>query len=135
MHLPGFVRSRRFVLLALLTAALLLVAAAWTFLRPHAAAQVEARPASHAETAPSTPSPPATPSGPPWSYGRPDARFTVVEYGDLECPFCRTYFPVLRRWIDGHPEVSWQWHHLPLAMHEPAASAEARIITPRPFFV
>lgn len=128
MHLPGFVRSRRFVLLALLAAALLLVAAVWTILRPHGTAQVEARHASHAETAPSTPSPPATPSGPPWRYGRPDARFTVVEYGDLECPFCRTYFPVLRRWIDGHPEVSWQWHHLPLAMHEPAASAEARLV-------
>ncbi|WP_061959380.1 DsbA family protein [Cupriavidus pauculus] len=128
MRLPGSVRSRRFVLLALLTAALLLVAAAWTFLRPHAAAQVEARPASHAETVPPTPSPPATPSGPPWRYGRPDARFTVVEYADLECSFCRTYFPVLKRWIDSHPEVNWQWHHLPLTMHEPVASAEARLV-------
>lgn len=128
MRLPGFVRSRRFVLLALLAAALLLVAAIWTFLRPHGAAQMEARSSIHAGTAPSTPSPPATPSGPPWRYGRPDARFTVVEYADLECPFCRTYFPVLKRWIDGHPEVSWQWHHLPLAMHEPAASAEARLV-------
>jgi len=128
MHLPGFVRSRRFVLLALLAAALLLVAAVWTILRPHGAAQVEARPPSHAEIAPSTSSPTSTPSGPPWRYGRPDARFTVVEYADLECPFCRTYFPVLKRWIDGHPEVSWQWHHLPLAMHEPVASAEARLV-------
>jgi len=122
MHLPGFVRSRRFVRLALLTAALLLGAAAWTFLRPHATAQAEAHPQSHIETAPSTP------SGPPWRYGRPDARFTAVEYADLECPFCRTYFPVLKRWIDGHPEVNWQWHHLPLAMHEPAASTEAHLV-------
>jgi protein-disulfide isomerase len=128
MHLPGFVRSRRFVPLALLTVALLLGAAAWTFLRPHAIAQAEVRPQNRTQAAPSTPSPPATPSGPPWRYGRPDARFTVVEYADLECPFCRTYFPVLKRWIDGHPEVNWQWHHLPLAMHEPAASAEARLV-------
>ncbi|MEW9900484.1 thioredoxin domain-containing protein [Chitinivorax sp. PXF-14] len=128
MHLPGFVRSRRFVPLALVTAALLLGAAAWTFLRPHAIAQAEVRPPNRTHAAPSTPSPPATPSGPPWRYGRPGARFTVVEYADLECPFCRTYFPVLKRWIDGHPEVNWQWHHLPLAMHEPAASAEARLV-------
>jgi len=121
MYLPGFVRSRRFVLLALLVATLLLVAAIWTFLRPHGAAQMEAR-------SPSTPSPPATPSGPPWRYGRPNARFTVVEYADLECPFCRTYFPVLKRWIDEHREANLQWHHLPLAMHEPAASAEARLV-------
>ncbi len=52
----------------------------------------------------------------------------MVEYADLECSFCRTYFPVLKRWIDEHPEVSWQWHHLPLTMHEPAASAEARLV-------
>lgn len=121
MRLPGFVRSRRFVLLALLTAALLLLAT--LFLpRPDGTAQPEARPPNHTETASSTP------SGPPWRYGRPDARFTVVEYADLECPFCRTHFPVLKRWIDGHPEVNWQWHHLPLAMHEPAASAEARLV-------
>src|SRR3546814_15805230 len=37
------------------------------------------------------------------------------------------YFPALKRWIDAHPEVNWQWHHLPLSMHEPAATAEARL--------
>jgi hypothetical protein len=26
------------------------------------------------------------PAGPPWIYGRPDARFTLIEYADLECP-------------------------------------------------
>lgn len=121
MHLPGFVRSRRFILLALPAAALLLLAAL-SFLRPRATTLIEARLPSHAETVPSAP------SGPPWRYGQPDARFTVVEYADLKCPFCRTYFPVLKRWIDGHPEVNWQWHHLPLAMYEPAASAEARLV-------
>ncbi len=68
------------------------------------------------------------PAGPPWRYGRADARFTVVEYADLECPFCRAYFAVLKRWIDAHPDVSWQWHHLPLPLHEPAASADARLV-------
>ncbi|ERY96098.1 TPA: DsbA family protein [Burkholderia cenocepacia] len=66
-------------------------------------------------------------SGPPWIYGRANARFTVIEYGDLECPYCRAYFPVLRHWIDAHPDINWQWRHLPLAMHDPAATAEARI--------
>lgn len=63
-----------------------------------------------------------------WRYGRSDARFTIVEYADLECPFCRSYFTVLKRWIDAHPDVAWQWHHLPLSMHEPAASAEANLV-------
>ena len=65
--------------------------------------------------------------GPPWRYGRIDARFTLIEYADLECPYCQAYFPVLMRWIDANPDVNWQWHHLPLAMHEPAATRQARL--------
>ena len=71
--------------------------------------------------------PPSESMGPPWLYGHLDARFTVVAYADLECPFCQTYFPILRQWIDTRPEVNWQWHHLPLAFHEPAATQGARL--------
>jgi len=66
-------------------------------------------------------------TGPPWRYGRLDARFTLVEYADLECPYCQAYFPELKRWIDANPDVNWQWHHLPLLMHEPAATHGARL--------
>lgn len=62
-------------------------------------------------------------SGPPWIYGQQaDARFVVTMYADLECPYCKDYFPVLRSWIDRHPQVELQWLHLPLAFHEPAAT-------------
>jgi protein-disulfide isomerase len=67
------------------------------------------------------------PLGPPWIHGKADARFTLVEYADLECPYCEAYFPILRRWIDANPEVNWQWHHLPLSEHEPATTREARL--------
>src|SRR5258708_3921169 len=40
--------------------------------------------------------------GPPWIYGKGDARFTLVEYADLECPYCQAYFPIVRRWIDAN---------------------------------
>jgi protein-disulfide isomerase len=69
----------------------------------------------------------SSPPGPPWRYGRADARFTLIEYADLECPYCQAYFPTLRQWIDSSTDVNWQWHHLPLAMHEPSATAEARM--------
>jgi protein-disulfide isomerase len=65
------------------------------------------------------------PSGPPWRYGNPDARFTVVVYADLECPFCQSYTPALRQWIDTQTEVNLQWHHLPLPMHQPTATQHA----------
>ncbi|RMN69096.1 DsbA family protein, partial [Pseudomonas syringae] len=61
-----------------------------------------------------------------WVYGSRGARFTIVEYADMECPYCKDYFPQLKAWVDQHPDVNLQWHHLPLPMHEPAASYEAR---------
>lgn len=67
------------------------------------------------------------PSGPPWQMGNPEGRFTLTLYADLECPFCREYFPQLKRWVGNNTDVALQWHHQPLAAHEPAASAEARL--------
>ncbi|MGR0116407.1 DsbA family protein [Ralstonia pseudosolanacearum] len=100
--------------------ALLTAAGWWTVHRamPHAAGPASAL---------NTQRPSSAPPGPPWIYGRADARVTVTEYADLECPYCRAYFPALKRWMDAHPDVNWQWQHLPLSMHEPAATAEARL--------
>ncbi|MFU5531876.1 DsbA family protein [Pseudomonas aeruginosa] len=69
----------------------------------------------------------AHPVGPPWRHGPADARFTLTLYADLECPFCKAYYPTLMAWIDAHPEASLRWHHLPLAMHDPEASRLARV--------
>lgn len=82
----------------------------------------------------STPQPPPRPGTaklerPPWQLGNPDGRFTLTFYADLECPFCRKYLPLLQRWVaDNNADVTLQWHHLPLPAHEPAASAEARLV-------
>lgn len=70
--------------------------------------------------------PHAVTTSPVWTYGNARARYTLIEYADLECPYCKAYFPVLKRWIDAHPEVNWQWHHQPLAIHDPAAARDAR---------
>ena len=48
-------------------------------------------------------------------------------YADLECPFCKDYYPSLKTWIGQQTDVTLQWHHLPLAAHEPAASALAGV--------
>lgn len=63
----------------------------------------------------------------PWIYGNSQARFTITEYADLECPYCKDYFPQLKSWIDANPDVNLQWHHLPLSIHEPVAGQEARL--------
>lgn len=123
MHIPRFAPSR-IILVVTLLVGVALIAAAWLGLRPQSPT---AEPDSPSVEAAPTPAP-APSAGPPWRYGRDDARFTVVEYADLECPFCRAYFAVLKRWIDAHPDVNWQWHHLPLTIHEPAATAGARLV-------
>ncbi|MBS0450097.1 MAG: thioredoxin domain-containing protein [Proteobacteria bacterium] len=125
MQIARFVPSRSVALVALLVI-VALIAAAWLGLQPQTPA---AEPVSPPDGITVTPAPTLTaPAGPPWRYGRVDARFTVIEYADLECPFCRAYFTVLKHWIDAHSEVNWQWHHLPLTIHEPAASANARLV-------
>jgi hypothetical protein len=109
------IRPLVFVAIALVLVGLL----AWSFAHlPRSA--VRANPFAAASSAPAH-------SGPPWIYGTQGARFTLIEYADLECPYCQAYFPILRAWIDAHPEVNWQWHHLPLSIHEPAATREARV--------
>lgn len=117
MRMPSFARRHPWIgLLIVATIAM----ASWMLLRaPHPATESIPLAAAGSEA--------PKPAGPPWLYGRADARFTVVGYADLECPYCRAYFPALKRWIDAHPEVNWQWHHLPLSMHEPAATAGARL--------
>lgn len=64
-------------------------------------------------------------SGPPWRHGPSPARFTIIEYADLECPHCQTYTPILLHWVSNQFDVNLQWHHLPLDGHEPAASKQA----------
>ncbi|AMB86011.1 disulfide bond formation protein DsbA [Pseudomonas agarici] len=65
------------------------------------------------------------PSG-PWVFGPSNARWTIIEYADLECPYCKTYTPVLKSWVLQQKDVNLQWHHLPLGFHGTAAVQEAR---------
>lgn len=117
MQLPRLSESKRHALFAAAAVLIMIAAAGWLMHSPmdrHTPSLVLS-------------SENQNPAGPPWIYGRPDARFTLIEYADLECPYCRAYFPVLRQWIDANPEVNWQWHHLPLSMHDPAATRAARL--------
>ncbi|KTT64127.1 hypothetical protein NS383_16830 [Pseudomonas oryzihabitans] len=73
--------------------------------------------------------PRVTPEPPTFIYGNAKARFTLIEYGDLECPYCKEAYPQVKQLIDRHEALSWQWHHLPLPVHGEAAQQEARLVT------
>lgn len=59
-------------------------------------------------------------------YGNLNARFTLVEFSDLECPFCKKFHDTPKEVVDAsNGNINWQWKHLPLSFHNPAAEKEA----------
>lgn len=60
-------------------------------------------------------------------YGPLDARFTLVEFSDFECPYCKRFHKTPKRIVDSSKGmVNWQWKHLPLDFHNPAAHVQAQ---------
>jgi protein-disulfide isomerase len=56
--------------------------------------------------------------------GDPDAKLTIVEYGDFECPVCRNLHDVLRGILPNYPQVKLIFKDYPLdAMHPWARTA------------
>lgn len=59
-------------------------------------------------------------------YGDPQAPFSLIEYSDFECPFCKRFHPTARRLVDENPDqVNWVYRHFPLAFHNPGAQKQA----------
>src|SRR5580658_4215485 len=61
------------------------------------------------------------------SRGPEDARVTIVEFADFECPYCQRIAPLLDQLFENHKtEVRMVYKYMPLPMHtrgEPAARA------------
>ncbi len=58
--------------------------------------------------------------------GKKDAKVSVVEFGDYQCPACATAAPILSRLREEYkniPEVNFVFRHFPLAQHERAIVA------------
>ena len=59
--------------------------------------------------------------------GRPDAPYTIVEYGDFECPFCSRATGSIDAVIEHFgDDVRWVWRHLPLEQVHPHAREAAQ---------
>ena len=59
------------------------------------------------------------------SLGPADAKVTLVEFADFECPVCRQLDMVLRDLLPKHPEVRLVFKHLPLTNIHPWAMTAA----------
>ncbi len=59
-------------------------------------------------------------------YGSPDARITLIEYSDFECPFCKRFHQTAKALVDGSDgKVNWVYRHFPLDSHNPGAQRQA----------
>lgn len=54
--------------------------------------------------------------------GNPAAPVKLVEFSDLECPFCKSFHPTAQQIVDDYPDqVAWVYRHFPLdAIHSKA---------------
>lgn len=60
--------------------------------------------------------------------GNPNARIKIVEYSDMECPFCKDFHSTIQRIMDEHGEdgrVAWVYRHFPLDIIHSKARPEA----------
>ena len=60
--------------------------------------------------------------------GNPDADIVIVEYSDIECPFCKQFHVTMKQIIDEYGEsgqVAWVYRHFPLSQIHPNAPALA----------
>lgn len=56
-----------------------------------------------------------------------NAKITIVEYSDFECPACASYFPILKQLVETYAnDVRFVYRHLPLQHIHPNATLAAR---------
>jgi len=57
--------------------------------------------------------------------GNPNAKIVVVEYSDLECPYCQRFHKTMHQIVEGNDDVAWVYRHYPIPQLHPKAFQEA----------
>ncbi|XKT74870.1 MAG: DsbA family protein [Patescibacteria group bacterium UBA2103] len=60
--------------------------------------------------------------------GSPNAKITIIEYSDIDCPFCKNFHETMKQIIDEYGpsgDVAWVYRHFPLTSIHPNAARHA----------
>src|SRR3989338_8524554 len=83
-------------------------------------------------TAPTQPTAPAAVATPPavaeddHATGPANAKITVIEFSDIQCPFCQRFHPTLQQLMAEYPnDIKWVYKHFPLSSIHPNAQSAA----------
>ena len=57
--------------------------------------------------------------------GNPKATIFIVEYSDLECPFCKVFHGTMKRVLADNNDVAWVYRHYPIPQLHSRAIREA----------
>lgn len=61
--------------------------------------------------------------------GNRNARIALIEYSDLECPFCQRFHPTAQQAVDEYPDdVMWVYRHFPLEQLHSKAPKQAEAV-------
>lgn len=61
-----------------------------------------------------------------WIRGDVNAPISIVEFSDLECPFCKRFHPTLQQIVEEYDgQVNWVYRHFPLVSLHSKAPKEA----------
>jgi protein-disulfide isomerase len=62
-----------------------------------------------------------------WTEGNPNAKVSLIEYGDFECPACGEYFPVVQQLVQNYSStVLFVFRNFPLTTIHPFAQIGAQ---------
>lgn len=61
--------------------------------------------------------------------GNVDAPITIIEFSDIDCPFCQRVHPTLEQLIESRPDdVRWVYRHWPIPQLHPNAPEKAEAV-------
>ena len=61
-----------------------------------------------------------------WVRGKKDAKISLIEFSDLECPFCKQFHATMQELIAQYPDdINWVYRHFPLTSLHTKAPKEA----------